>query len=480
MRAPILSILVAVAALPAGAGDLAIVNGRVIDPESGTDAVRHVLIDDGRIVQITEAVPESDEVIDATGLVVAPGFIDLHAHGQDPVSNRFQAADGVTTALELEIGGWPVRDYYASREGTSLLNYGATVSHVVARYAAVAGLEDLEIDYDALSQQAFGNASARRPISDEQIDYALQLLGEGMREGALGFGFGITYTPGATHDEIFRAFSAAAELEAPAFVHVRAAERVGGDRLAPIQEIVANAAATGASAHIVHLNSSTGESAQAALRMIRSARKAGVDVSTESYPYAAGATLIESAIFDDWQRPYETLQWAATGERLTQETFAAFRQLGGIVIIHGRSEAQSDWLIAQPDVIVASDGISFANGPSHPRGAGTYSRVLGRHVRQREALDLVTALAKMTLLPARRLEAIAPGMKRKGRVQVGADADLTLFDPQRIVDNATYGDSMRFSSGIEYVLVGGTPIVRQGELVDDVFPGQPIYGRLKR
>ncbi len=458
---------------------LAIVGGRVMDPESGLDAIRHVLVENGRIIEISESVPDADRTIDATGLVVAPGFIDLHAHGQDLPSNRFQAADGVTTALELEIGTWPIQRFYEMRKGKALLNYGSTVSHVVARHAAVEGREDVTTDLMIYFQSAFGTPSAREPISEAELSYALELMREGMRQGALGFGFGITYTPGASHREIYQAFAAAAELEAPVFVHMRGANRMGGDLLAPLQEVITNALATGASLHIVHLNSSTDESARPALAMIRGARAAGLDITTESYPYTAGSTLIQSALFDNWQSDYGRLQWAATGERLTQETFEKYRAEGGAVIIHGRSEATNAWLVSQPDVIVASDGISFALGAAHPRGAGTYAKVLGHYVRETQALDLMTALAKMTLLPARRLEDIAPAMQRKGRVQVGADADVTIFDPDRIIDKATYLDSMQFSEGIEHVLVNGVAVVSEGNLIDGVYPGQPVFGRLK-
>jgi dihydroorotase len=461
------------------ARDLAILNGRVMDPETGLNAIRHLVVEDGRITELTEEVPEASATIDATGLVVAPGFIDLHAHGQDLPSNRFQAADGVTTALELEIGTWPVARFYELRKANALINYGATVSHVVARHAAVEGDEDVTGDLREYFQQAFGTPSARGAITADELTYTLELMREGMRQGALGFGFGITYTPGAPHEEIFRAFGAAAELDTPVFVHIRDSSRMGGDRLAPIQEVIANALAAGTSLHIVHLNSSTDESAPAALEMIRSARRAGLDLTTESYPYTAGSTLIESALFDNWESNFEALQWAATGERLTEETFRAYRKQGGPVIIHGRSEETNAWLVAQPDVIVASDGISFAAGPAHPRGAGTYARVLGHYVRETGQLDLMTALAKMTLLPARRLESIAPAMKRKGRVQIGADADLTIFDPETIIDKATYTDSMKYSAGIRHVLVGGVAVVRDGAIVENVFPGKPIYGRLK-
>ncbi|MEE2776705.1 MAG: amidohydrolase family protein [Acidobacteriota bacterium] len=463
--------------LASDAQDLVILNGRVMDPESGLDAVRHVAITGGRITAVSDVAPVAPATIDADGLVVAPGFIDLHAHGQDLASNRFQVADGVTTALELEIGTWPVAEYHEARAGDALIHYGATVSHVIARYAAIEGHAGSVGEPGAYRAGAFGSETARSAVSREVVDATLERIAEGLRHGALGVGFGITYTPGATHEEIFRAFAAASELEAPIFVHVRAAARMGGDRLAPLQEVIANAAATGVALHIVHLNSSTDESARPALELIRAARASGIDVTTESYPYTAGSTLIQSALFDDWQGDFANLQWTETGERLTRETFQYYRRGGGTVIIHGRSEETNEWLVAQPDVIVASDGMSFAAGPAHPRGAGTYSRVLGHYVRQREALDLMSALTKMTLLPARRLEAIAPQMKRKGRVQAGADADLVVFDPGEVLDRATYTDSMQPSAGIRHVFVGGTAVIRDGTLVEGVRPGLPIYGR---
>lgn len=460
------------------AQDLVILGGRVIDPDSGLDAVRNVFIADGRITALNESLPTTvtAPTISASGLVVAPGFIDLHAHGQDDVSNRLQVADGVTTALELEIGVWPVARWYASRRGQARIHYGATASHVVARYAASRDDTNVEGELRDYWQAAFGSESAREPASEETVQATLELLSQGVGEGALGIGFGITYTPGASHDEIFRAFARAAKLEVPAFVHVRAAARMGGDRLAPLQEVMANAVATGAALHIVHLNSSTDESARSALALIRSARERGLDITTESYPYTAGSTLIESALFDDYQGDYSQLQWAASGERLTRETFETYRQQGGAVIIHGRAEETNEWLVAQPDVIVASDGISFANGPAHPRGAGTFARILGHYVRERGALDLMTALAKMTVQPARRLEAVSPAMRSKGRVKVGADADLTIFDADTVLDRATYSDSVRPSIGIRHVIVSGVPVLRDGELVEGVFPGRPVQG----
>ena len=465
---------------PAQEFDLVILGGRVMDPDTRLDAVRNVGIHDGRIAMISEQGLVGRDTIDATGLVVAPGFIDLHAHGQDPVSNRLQARDGVTTALEMEVGVFPVGEWLASREGTALIHYGATVGHWPARVKLVDGLDVGHwptVSAEQASQMDAGNYAYER-LAEEGIYELGQLMETGLQEGALGLGFGITYTPGASRLEIMRLFQLAERQGVAAYVHLRAED--SGGILGGFQEVIALAASTGASVHIVHLNSSADEEAPVALEMIRGAVSRGLDITTESYPYTAGSTAIESAYFDSWEgladEEYGRLQWAATGERLTAESFARYREEGGWVIIHGRQEDTNEWIVAQPDVIVASDGIPFLFGPAHPRGAGTFARVLGHYSRDREALSLMDALSKMTIQPARRLEAAAPAMQGKGRVQEGADADLTVFDPVRIRDRSTYAQGDIPSDGILHVLVGGTPVVRDGQLVEGVFPGRAITG----
>ena len=462
--------------------DVVIVGGRVIDPESGLDAVRHVGLQDGAIVALSETPLEGNTTIDATGLVVAPGFIDLHAHGQDPASSRYQAMDGVTTALELEIGAFPIDRWYARRGGASLINYGASVSHQGARIRALGSIFARGNPDGTFSLGESSDDTLYRVARDEEIARLGQLMERGLREGGIGLGFGLSYTPGVSHRELLQMFEVAAGHDAPVFIHLRSSaafER--GGALAPFQEVIANAAVTGAPLHIVHMNSTSGTRAEEALAMIRGARERGVDVTTEAYPYTASASLIESPLFDGWVgRPpeaYRTLQWVDTGERLTPETFERYRRQGGWVIMHGRSEEANEWIVSQPDVIAASDGIPFSEGRAHPRGAGTFARILGRYARDRGALSLTDALRKMTLLPARRLESIVPEMARKGRVQVGSDADLTIFDPQRILDRATYDAPDQYSAGIEHVLVAGTFVVRDGALVEGVQPGRPLRGR---
>jgi len=280
-------------------------------------------------------------------------------------------------------------------------------------------------------------------------------------------------------EEIFGLFEFAGEIQAPIFVHVRDPGIPG------IQEVIANAAVTGAPLHIVHVNSMALGDIALAIDLVEAAQARGHDITTELYPYTAGSTSLESALFDEgWQQRlgnigYADIQWQDTGERLTADSFERYREEGGVVIIHMMREEWIDAGIARESVMITSDGMPYAPG-AHPRSAGTFSRVLGRYVRERGALNLMSALQKMTLMPADRLADIAPTMRLKGRLQVGADADITIFDAGRIIDTATFEADLSFSRGVEYVLVNGTLVVDAGQSVANVFPGRAIVGKYKR
>ena len=440
--------------------DTVILNGRVMDPESGLDGVRNIGIRGRRIDVISKATLRGRTVVDARGLVVAPGFIDLHSHGQDDEHYRYKAHDGVTTALELEIGASPIADWYRSREGKALINFGASSGHVPARMAIMHDTGNF------LPRDAAKNRAA----TPEETLSIIQRVRQGLDEGALGIGFGIAYVPTATREEILRLFQLAAERRVPVFVHMR-----GDGAVAALQEAIANAAVTGAALHVVHITSVGGKSTATCLQMIEGAVKRGIDVTTEMYPYTASATRIESALYDgNWAErtgwKYSDLQWVATGERLSAESFARYRKLGGAVISHTVPEEAVRQGITSPFVMIASDG-RLTGGKGHPRGAGTFSRVLGVYVREQKLIPLMEALRKMTWMPAQRLQASVPAMRNKGRIKVGADADLAMFDAGRVIDKATFENAGQYSEGIENVMVNGVLVIRNGKFVEGIYPG---------
>ena len=449
--------------------DLVILNGRVIDPELKTDANRNLGITNGKIKSISRERLNGRDTIDARGLVVSPGFIDLHQHGQDEENFRFKALDGVTSALELEVGTGDVDAWYDSRAGKSLINYGVSAGHLAARMAAMK---------ESVTFLPAGEA-ARRAASDAEIADMKQRLEQGLKRGAVAVGFGIQYTPQASHWEILEMFRVAARYGASCHVHMRnAGAKEPASSVQALEEILSAAALTGAPLHVVHIHSTGGPATPKLLQMIGEARSRGMDVTTECYPYIAGMTDIKSAIFNEgWQEvfgiDYKDLQWAATGERLTKETFERYRQTGGMVAVFSMTEEIVLGALKNPLTLIASDGI-LEKGKGHPRTAGTYSRILGKYVREDRALSLMDALTKMTLMPAQRLERRVPVMKNKGRIRVGADADLTIFDPQTISDRSTFQDPAQPSVGVRFVVVNGVLLVKDGQLQTNVHPGVAI------
>jgi N-acyl-D-aspartate/D-glutamate deacylase len=457
--------------------DVVIQGGRVIDPETGLDAVRNVGISQGKIKKISADALEGKQVIFAKGMIVAPGFIDLHQHDLDHESQRLKALDGVTTALEMEIGKPDVAAFLRSKERHSLINYGTTASHPAAR-SLVFGAP---IPEGGLLPKS--GAATDEPASPEQIEAMKARLRHELDSGALGIGMGLQYTPGVTRWEVIEMFRLAAERSMPVYTHIRSNGKLEpGSNIESVSEVIGAAAVTGAPLHIVHINSSCGAQALDCLSLIAGARARGLAVTVEAYPYEAAMTYINSARFNPgWQEKsgatYHDLMLPETGERLTKERFDELHNSSGTqrVILFSNSMENVDPVLRNSLVMVASDGEE-----GHPRNAGTFCRILARYVRSQGTLTLMDAIRKMSLMPAQVLERSTPSARLKGRLQEAADADVVIFDLQTVTDRATYQHPSETSLGVEYLLVGGAVLVEKGKLIEGVFPGKAVLGEMKR
>lgn len=484
--------------------DIAILGGRVIDPETGLDSVRNVGIRGGEIVAVTkEPLEGSASTIDATGMVVSPGFIDMHAHGQTILAGRVQALDGVTTALELEAGVLPVAGYYErlAKEGRPI-NYGAAVSWGNARIAEFLDMEpggDVNFfleHFDDLRWQ-------ERIATKEQLANIRRRVQEGLDDGGLGVGMLVGYAPGSGRKEYYAMSELAAENDVPTFTHARFLSMLEpGSSFEGVAEIVAAATGTGAQSHIVHLNSISLRDIGLIGGMIREAQAAGIAISTEAYPYGAGATGIGAAMFrgPEWRERAGGLSAASFdvgGERLSEAEFSRLQAEapGTETVVHfldlenAEDRVYLDKSVLFPGGVIASDGGDWrldgeqldqdtwplpARAWSHPRSAGTYARFLRRYVSETGAVSLLEAIRRVSYGPARIMQESVPQMHKKGRLQVGADADVVVFDLDRIRDNATYAEPARASSGMKYVIVNGELLVNDGNLDTKRLPGRPI------
>jgi N-acyl-D-aspartate/D-glutamate deacylase len=410
--------------------------------------------------------------------VVAPGFIDLHQHGQEMESQRVKALDGVTAALELEIGAPDVAQFLKAKLGRSLIHYGTAASHVAAR-SAVFGTP---IPANEILPK--GGAATDQPATREQIGQIADRLRAELDAGGLAIGMGIQYTPGASRLEVIDMFRLAAERGLPVYTHVRSGSRVDpGSSIESVSEVIGAAAITGASLHIVHINSTCLRDVFECLSMVEGARARKLDVTTEAYPYIAGMTYINSALFNPgWQEraggiTYSDLVLPNTGEHLTKERFEELHNSSTpqTVLMFSNSQEVIDKVIPHALVMIASDGFQ-----GHPRNAGTYSRVLAQYVREKKSITLMDALRKMSLMPAEVLERSTGAARQKGRLQEGADADIVVFDAATISDRATFAKPMEPSVGVHYLVVAGTVVVDDGKIVPDVFPGRGLLGPGKR
>lgn len=464
--------------------DLAIMNGRVMDPETGLDAVRNVGVLNGEIVSVSQQPIKGRKLIDATGLVVAPGFIDMHAHDHSDFTHRLHAQDGVTTALELEIGVYPVNKWYSRRIGNSAINFGASVSHGYARAIAFGIAEEgkltgeTHLDDQALEHDLGWRGNSTTPEQRQQMN---ELIRNGLTKGGIGIGYHLANTPGADHAEMMHFYEFSAKEKAPNFVHYRSIGQV--TPLEGAREIIEGAQKTGAAIHVVHVNSSGLWQTREVLELLESGQKRGLDVSTEVYPYTGAHANLHSPIASKetltrFKLEYSDLQLVSTGERLTEKTYDYYKKhdATGELIAHVMKQENIDLAVEHPITSIGSDGGAYVDGKGHPRGAGTFSRIFRQYVRERQTLSLMDAVKKVSYMPAKRLENFAPAMKRRGRIQEGAIADITIFDANQIADQATFSDGALPSKGIAYVIVNGQAVVSDYKFIEGVKPGQPIYG----
>ena len=484
--------------------DLVLHGGRVIDPASGLDAVRDVAIAGGRVADVRTGLTAraSRGDIDVDGQVVTAGFIDLHSHVSDLGGLRLQALDGVTTALELEAGVTPVAQAYdrAAQQGRPI-NYGFAASWALARMEAVAGLPP-DASLGAFMAR-ISDPAWQRPAEPGQVSALLDRLAADLAEGALGIGVLLGYAPAASPAEYLRVAGLAATAGVPTFTHARDLIEMVPTTLADgAEEIVRAAAETGAHMHYCHVNSTSQRHIDRVLGLVTRAQAAGSRVTTEAYPYGSGMTGIGAAFLaperlGERDLSPSSLTYAPTGERVASATrLRELRQAdpGGLVIIDLLREddpADRALLIRSltfPGAVVASDAMPLTwtappadplawplppTAITHPRTAGTFSRAL-RLLAKEGPLSLSQVLAKCSLEPARLLQDRVPALRRKGRVQAGADADLVVFDPAAITDRASYRHSTLPSAGIRHVLVNGAFVVQDGGIVPDARPGRPV------
>ena len=447
--------------------DTVILNARLINPETGSDLEGfNIGILDGRIAALTRRPLLGERVVDATGLVAAPGFIDVLSFEIYDIPARFKISDGVTTNLLMHGGAADARAWHEfhARRGP-LINYGASSFITVMRR---------NLGYHARSVME----------SRESIDALVANVRRNIMDGALGISMSPEYTPGLLGEELLALSWLAAELDVATYYHVRYSTPHGDhNSLVAIREVLDLARETGAATHIMHINS-TGATfvAEEAFAMIAQAIDEGLDVTACVYPYDFWATFLNSERFaPGWQErfglDYGDIQIPNTSTRFTAEMFHRYRHEWMLVFARdSMPEEEIRLAMRQPFVFIASDAtITYANR-SHPRGAGTFARTIGKYARDEGVITLMEALYMMTIQPARRLESASDDMRRKGRLEIGADADIVLFCFDSIIDTATAENPASYSEGIVYVWVNGTLGVERG-VVLNVRAGRPVMSR---
>ncbi|MFC7493425.1 MULTISPECIES: amidohydrolase family protein [unclassified Nocardioides] len=481
--------------------------GRVVDPAAGTEVVADVVIRDGSVAEVsTTPVLDADAtVVDVTGLVVGPGFVDLHSHVHSIAGQRVQAFDGVTTNLDLEAGLMPIERAYAEAAAAGrVLNYGFSASWADARGQVLAGVTPTA-RFDS-STGLLGNLDWQRTSTPTELAAWLELLERELADGALGIGVLMGYAPRSDPAEYTAVARLAAAAGAPTFTHVR--ELVEADPATPVDgssEVAIAAAETGAAMHHCHVNSTSRRHVDRVLRTLEDAQTAGSRVTVEAYPYSMGSTSVGAFFLEPdrlpaWGLTPSSIVMVGSGERIADvrrlEEVRATDPGATCVIefLDERDEADRELLrraLAFPDAIVASDAMPLEwsdrrddtrewplppGAATHPRTAGTFARSLRLMVLEHGIWGWAEAFRRCSWLPARVLDEVAPAMRSKGLLSPGADADLVVLDPATLTDHATVADPVRPSGGVRHLLVGGTFVIRDGVLDTGAYPGRPVRG----
>jgi N-acyl-D-aspartate/D-glutamate deacylase len=488
-------------------GGLVISGGRVVDPASGMDAVGDVALLDGKIAAVGTGMGGAERVIDATGLVVAPGFIDLHAHGQSIPADRMQAFDGVTTSLDLEAGVMPVASWYKRQAAQGrVLNYGASTNWAFARIGAMTGSNDES------SLEAFGRAMRDRRwvenvASEGEVSGILDRLARGLDEGGIGIGILNAYAPGAGVQELTAVCQLAAAQGVPTFTHVAFMSAIDPESAAEAYiRLIGYAGATGCHMHICHFNSSSKTDVARCVALVAKAQEQGLPITLEAYPYGTGSTVLAAAFFSDPDfearngTGYDSVQRVTDGRRFRDRTellAAQAEEPSTLVLWHVLDTENNahhrdllDMSVLYPGGAIASDAMPWSlsdgsvytgdawplpdDATSHPRSAGCFTRFIRHWVRERQAVSLLEGVRKCALIPAQILETSTPAMRAKGRLTAGADADVVVFDFDTLTDRSEFSAMNRASDGVRHLLVSGQPVISDGVMDVAARPGRPV------
>lgn len=498
------AIALSATSLFAGASyDLVINNGRVMDPETNYDKIANVGVKDGKIAVITDEKISGKEAIDAKGLVVAPGFIDLHIHGMDPYGFKLLARDGVTTALEIEVGAYPMDVFYNQLEGKSQLNYGASVSHAWARMAVLDKVDPkgLGLYSGAIEESMHDGAQWNmKQYSREDQAEMLAVMEKGLKQGGLGIGFAIGYYTAVGSPEVMSIAALANKYKSFITTHVRYLAQTPPSGYLGLEEMLAVANVNHVPLLVHHVPSNCLGLTKECLDTIDEARASGQNVVGEFYPYTFASSIPGADYLAPGYEKRTGMQPSdiidvATGQKMTKESFEKLRKEnpGGTIIFFSMKEKDMMEAFKRKGVFVGADAMPllpsgkdpltwdspYGYGKGHPRAAGAHARIL-RLVREKKVIPLMDAIGKLSYLQAKWLEPMVPDMRHRGRLQKDAVADITIFDSNTVKDTADWKEGMNSlpSEGIPYVIVNGTIVVKDSKVLKGVYPGQPIRNKI--